>query len=475
MGRRSNDELWAAHQPPKKRGEGSVFWVNAKGNKPGFWRATKTVQWDPINKKTTQVTGSGATPTEAINRRDANYTKALVRVGKLRKSQLPISAKDTRQTFEVLLWEWFKWKKDLRSDNRSIRPSTQDQYESLINLHIAPSPLGQMPLRLIERKHVREFLFEYLPGLTREAYRLDSNGNRVGRETVERLGTSNKRAIHGIVSMAFKFAQMEREYIENNPADGIRPIPKESYKSAAESNDNFKWVAKNLALHLKGDPQELRWILAMTTGGRQMELLSLTWDRIKYIHEKQTDTPRILISHQLRKVDVQGKKSWILEKQVKSESSHRIVPIDPRVVEIIRSYREIQNKWKREEKWDPIEGLEDLVFTTKTGRPISPTRDNKRFRELLRKYELPYIRQHSLRHFAASAMVANGANLNAVSAILGHGSVSITRAVYVHDEIRPMIAPIKGLVDTMFRDRERGEIVEWDENGPVETGPSTTI
>lgn len=472
MGRRSSDELWAAHQPPKKRGEGSVFWVKPTKTKEGFWRATRTVSWDPVNKKSMQVTGSGATQAEAIARREENYTKALVRAGKLRRSQLPISAKDNKQTFESVLLEWFKWKKDLLEGNGGIRPSTQDQYESLIRLHIGPSPLGQMPLRLIERKHVRDFLFDYLPSLTRTAYRLDESGNRVGQELVEHLGISNRRAIHGIVNMAMKYAQMEKNYIENNPADGIRPLPKASYKSAAEETDNFKWVAKNLALHLKGDPQELRWILAMTTGARQMEILSLTWDKIKYWHQGQEDTPRIVISHQLRRAEIMGKKTWVLEKQVKSESSHRIIPIDPRVVKIIRQHKELQNKWKREEKWDPIDGLEDLVFTTKIGRPISPTRDNKRFRELLRKYNLPYIRQHSLRHFAASVMVAKGANLSAVSSILGHGSVSVTRAVYVHDELRPMIAPIKSLVDAMFRDRKAGHVLEWDENGPVIEEPT---
>ena len=64
-------------------------------------------------------------------------------------------------------------------------------------------------------------------------------------------------------------------------------------------------------------------------------------------------------------------------------------------------------------------------------------------------------------------MIANGANINAVSSILGHGSVSITRAVYIHDDLRPMVAPMKGLLDTLFRDRDRGFIEEWDENGPL--------
>ena len=125
MARRTSDELWKAHQTPNKRGEGSVFYVEPTEKKKGFWRATKTVSWDPITKKAIQVTGSGQSAAEAIARRDANLTKALARAGKIKKSDLPMSAKDTRQTFETVLWEWLKWKQTLPLGAGGIRLTTQ--------------------------------------------------------------------------------------------------------------------------------------------------------------------------------------------------------------------------------------------------------------------------------------------------------------------------------------------------------------
>lgn len=482
MVRRTNQQLWDAHQSPKKRGEGSVFYVKPSNGKPGFYRATRTVSWDPVKRRAIQVTGSGPTPAEAIARREANHTRALVRAGKLRPSQLPMSDADDARTFDVLLAEWLKWKRSQPVGDGGIRASTYDQYESLIRLHIAPSDLGQMPIRRIERQHVRQFLFEYLPGLTRRASVLDELGQIVGHTTLPQLGVSNRRAIQGIVNMALKYAQMEAGYLENNPANGVRPIPKGNYKGRAETLDKYKWVAKNLLFHTRGTPEELRWLLAITTGARQSEILSLTWDRFTYLKPDKANTgtkpnaPRVVFSHQLQRVDVgDKKKGWAIVEQVKTPSSHRIVPLDPRVVEVILFYRDnIQKNWMvakdektNEKKWKPIPGLENLVFTLENGQPITATRDNKRYRDLLHRYRLPYVRQHTLRHFAASQMVANGTPIEHVAAMLGHGSTSITRAVYLHQEVEALVEPVRGLVDSMFRDRDRGYIEEWDENGPV--------
>lgn len=469
MARRTNEELWDSHQSPKKRGEGSVFYVKPANGKPGFYRATRTVSWDPVKRRATQVTGSGPTPAEAIARREANHTRALVRAGKLLPSQLPMSDADDARTFEVLLTEWLKWKRSQPVGDGGIRESTYDQYESLIRLHIAPSDLGRMPIRRIERQHVRQFLFEHLPGLTRRASVLDELGRVVGHTTVPQLGVSNRRAIQGIVNMALKYAQMEVGYLQNNPASGVRPIPKGNDKGRAETLDKYKWVAKNLLLHTRGTPDELRWLLAITTGARQSEILSLTWKRFAYLESKNGQAPRVVFSHQLQRVDVGGKKkSWAIVEQVKTPSSHRIVPLDPRVVEVLLYYRDtIQKQWRDSPDWDPVPGIEDLVFTLDKGRPITATRDNKRYRDLLHRHGLPYVRQHTLRHFAASQMVANGTPIEHVAAMLGHGSTSITRAVYLHQEVEALVEPVRGLVDSMFRDRDRGYVEEWDENGPV--------
>lgn len=465
MGRRTNDELWAQKTAPKKRGEGSVFLVRPKDGSDPFYRASRTISWDSKSRRSKQITGSGQTPEEAIQRRENNYLRHLAKLGLAPDQEIPLKKGQKEKYLWEVAFEWHNWKSGLDDESKGIAPSTAKQYETLIRLHIVPSKLGQMPIRSITRNDVKDF-YKDLKKLERLGVERDDYGNIVGRRQVPRLGLSNRRAIYGIISMIMKYSLVEREYIFTNPAYGIDPLPKPKVKKDAELLDKKKWVAKNLALHLKGHPEELRWIFAMATGCRQSEVLGLTWDCFSYILESQIDTPRVVIKQQLQPDFGGNKKTWVVDR-TKSENSHRIIPLDKRLVKLIREQKKRQDEWKKTGKWNPQYKLENLVFTLQNGRPITHQRDNKRWRSLLTQFELPYIPMHSLRHFAASMMVANGANINAVSSILGHGSVSITRAVYIHDDIRPMITPMKELVDTLFRDRDRGYVEEWDENGPI--------
>lgn len=444
--------------------------VKPKDGGEPFYRATRTVSWDPKTRRSKQITGSGRTHEEAVQRRESNYLRHLAKLGLAPEQDVPMTKNEQERYFGDVVWEWFKWKKGLDEENHGISASTTKQYESLIRLYIGPSKLATMPIRTVARNDIKDF-YQQVKELRRKSYTKDEFGKITGVVEVPRLGLTNRRALYGIIAMVMKYALVEREYIFTNPAYGIDPLPKPTVKKDAESLEKKKWVAKNLAFHLKGRPDELRWIYAMATGCRQSEVLGLEWDCFSYITKGQTQTPRVVIRQQLQPIfdkDQKTKdKKWKVEQQTKSEHSHRIIPLDKRLVELLLAHKAQQDAWKLSGKWDPQPGLENLVFTMPNGRPVSHQRDNKRWRALLQEFELPYIPMHSLRHFAASMMVANGANLNAVSAILGHGSVSITRAVYIHEDIRPMVQPMKSLIDTLFRDRDRGFIEEWTDEGPL--------
>jgi len=73
-----------------------------------------------------------------------------------------------------------------------------------------------------------------------------------------------------------------------------------------------------------------------------------------------------------------------------------------------------------------------------------------------------------LRSVTYCLMVAMAHRGDLVADMLGHTSTSITRAVLLHRDVQALVEPVKGLVDSMFRDVDRGYIEEWDSNGPVE-------
>ena len=65
--------------------------------------------------------------------------------------------------------------------------------------------------------------------------------------------------------------------------------------------------------------------------------------------------------------------------------------------------------------------------------PITPSTFTWRFKLILKKHGLPeYLNVHSLRHTAASLMIANGTDVATVADLLGHSQPSTTLDIYTH-------------------------------------------
>lgn len=74
-----------------------------------------------------------------------------------------------------------------------------------------------------------------------------------------------------------------------------------------------------------------------------------------------------------------------------------------------------------------------LVFTTAIGKPLNHRNVARRgLVSACKKAGLPIISPHGIRHAHASALLADGWDLAAVSRRLGHGSVAITASTYAH-------------------------------------------
>ena len=66
---------------------------------------------------------------------------------------------------------------------------------------------------------------------------------------------------------------------------------------------------------------------------------------------------------------------------------------------------------------------------------MEPRGVQRRFKNLLRRCNIPDINIHSLRHAFASKWIENGFDSKALSEILGHSSVKITMDIYVHSNM----------------------------------------
>jgi integrase len=73
-----------------------------------------------------------------------------------------------------------------------------------------------------------------------------------------------------------------------------------------------------------------------------------------------------------------------------------------------------------------------LVFTTEIGTPLEPRNVLRRFEVLAERAGLRGVTLHTLRHSAASFVLAAGTHTKVVQEHLGHSSYAITADIYSH-------------------------------------------
>ena len=74
----------------------------------------------------------------------------------------------------------------------------------------------------------------------------------------------------------------------------------------------------------------------------------------------------------------------------------------------------------------------DRLFVQANGTPIHPVTISKWFRKFVTGIGLPVINFHAIRHTNATLLVSQNVDIAAISARLGHASITTTFKYYVH-------------------------------------------
>jgi integrase len=158
---------------------------------------------------------------------------------------------------------------------------------------------------------------------------------------------------------------------------------------------------------------EALYLLAVTAGLRQGELLGLAW--------KDVDLEKGLLK--VRRTLITRTGGPRLD-QPKTKKSRRTITLTSKTVSALKRHKQYGQG---------VVSAEDLVFCTRSGKPISPQNLTKQsFRPLLKKAGLPSIRFHDLRHTCATLLLAKGVHPRVVQDLLGHASVTLTLDTYSH-------------------------------------------
>lgn len=262
----------------------------------------------------------------------------------------------------------------------TVRARTWQRHEEVVRLHLKPT-IGGVKL---DKLNVLQVQSVY------------------GQKLADGLSPRSVQIIHATLHKALKQA-VGWTLIPRNVSDGVmppRPLKREITPLSQEQ-------ARTLLQAARGDRLYAFYVLAVTTGMRNGELLGLQWKDVSLADR----TLRV------RRTVFNG-----IISPPKTLAGNRTIGLSGLAVAALESHRLTAGKQQSCE-W---------VFPSRTDTPLSVHNvHNRSWKPLLERAGLPTsTRMHDLRHTCATLLLSKNVPVKVVSEMLGHGDVSITLAVY---------------------------------------------
>jgi integrase len=193
--------------------------------------------------------------------------------------------------------------------------------------------------------------------------------------------------------------------VPRNVAEAATPPRQTRPEIAALSEEQVR----SLLQVARGDALEAFWVLAVTTGMRNGELLALQWRDV----DLEARTLRV------RRSVFNGAVS-----SPKTAAGNRMIRLTGMAEAALKGHHLATAKRQ----------ISEWVFPSRAGTPLSVHNVYRRaWKPLLLRAGLPpTTRMHDLRHTCATLLLSRGVPVKVVSEMLGHASVSITLDTYSH-------------------------------------------
>ncbi len=305
----------------------------------------------------------------------------------------------------ITLSQWFKSWIEIHK-YKVIRNNTKMYYTQLYTKHIEPF-LGKKKIKDITQLNIKALLKE-----------LDQKGYH--------YETKNKVRIM-LLDMFDK--AMVDNYVLKNPCKGIRLARDEKKDmrvfSREEQAEFFECS--------KGTFYDNLFVVAVSTGLRQGEICALTWDDIDFEKKEISVTKTLLY----QKLEGDTQKEFHLNPP-KTRTSKRTVPISKQCETALKKQYIQRNNVMARKSAKPLEGFENLLFTTKYGTPICNQilldaikriiEEINLCRDELEQFEI--FSPHCFRHTFATRCFEAGIQPKTVQTYLGHATLQMTMDLY---------------------------------------------
>jgi integrase len=282
-----------------------------------------------------------------------------------------------------------------------ISPKTAERYRDLAEDQIYPH-LGSTALQKLKPAQVADWHDTLLKA-----------GGKTGKPLAPRTVGHAHRVLHRALERAVK-----RETLHRNVA-GVMPPPKVDEDEVEILQDGeIPLVIEALheaehALHPIAD-------LVIATGLRRGEVSALQWASV------DLDACRLKVERA-----VEETRQGLRIKPPKTKNSRRSLTFPASTAAVLREHRKKQLELRMALGLGK-QPADALVFCQPDGSLIKPSWLSYTWRNTRQSMELPDVTFHAFRHTHASALIAAGLDVVAISRRMGHSSPVVTLRIYGH-------------------------------------------
>ncbi|WP_455681091.1 tyrosine-type recombinase/integrase [Streptomyces globisporus] len=322
----------------------------------------------------------------------STYDEAAEKVGKLQEQErngVPVPSRTWS------LGEWLAyWLEHIVKPNREH--NTYVKYESKVRLYLVPH-LGKKSLVRLTPAQLRSFMAELKRTEVPPAARF---------EVLRVLRNALNRAVR-------------EELLTRNVAELV-DMPKVTKKEAKP------WNAREAITFLRSARAHRLYaacVLVLVLGLRRSEVLGLRWQDIDF--DQRQFTPL----KQVQRVKGVG----LVLKDLKTESSHAVLPLPEFCARALEERRELQDLERRivGDGWSQEPG-QDLIFSSERGGLIDPVGFSRSFNALVKRAGVRRITVRLARHTCGTLLAFLKVHPKVAQAILRHSQISMTMDVYTH-------------------------------------------
>lgn len=379
---------------PRKRGDGSVYWVEARKR----FRASVVT----------------SRPGAKIERRTVSGKTAFEVEEKVERLKADL-VKGKRAAKGMTLTRWIEqW-----LENGSHKPSTRRSYRSHLKQFVTPS-IGGKKLEDIDADDVLAL-----------------------HKFMERKGVSTTTIGHAHRMCSAALNEASRQQRGGTNFFAIIKPPKNAATTmrAFDEKETQRFLEK-----IHGIPDEGRWLAAVYLGMRQGEVLGMTWDCL----DLESVIPTITIKWQLGRVPyichcaktckTPGRKCPTKTLDIDGTIDHRILVgafclISPKTIgskrvipipePMLGPLKRRRAEYLEERKLGEYQDF-GLVWSRGNGLPVDHAKDNLAWHRILEVAEIDSMPLHSARHTVASALLRAEVDPSIATAIMGHSSYITT-------------------------------------------------